>query len=88
MGTVAATYALMPEDTEFDFQALIAKLPSLVPANVKVAKAEIKPLAFGLKKLEAAFVMEDAPGLVDQLEEALRAVPGIQNVETEQVSLL
>ena len=88
MGTVAATYALMPEDTEFDFPALIAKLSSLVPANVKVAKAEIKPLAFGLKKLEAAFIMEDAPGLVDQLEEALRAVPGIQNVETEQVSLL
>ena len=34
MGTVAATYALMPEDTDFDFQALIAKLPTLVPANV------------------------------------------------------
>lgn len=88
MGTVAATYALMPEDVEFDFQALIAKLTEVVPAGVRVAKTEVKPLAFGLKKLEAAFVMEDAPGLVDQLEEALRALPGIQNVETEQVSLL
>ncbi len=88
MGTVAATYALMPEDTEFDFPGLIAKLPTIIPANVKVANTEIKPLAFGLKMLEAAFVMEDAPGLVDKLEEALRTVPGIQNVETMQVSLL
>ncbi|NLX46574.1 MAG: elongation factor 1-beta [Euryarchaeota archaeon] len=88
MGTVAATYSLMPEDTAFDFQALVAQLPTVVPANVKVAKADIVPMAFGLKKLEVAFVMEDAPGLVDKLEETLRGLPGIQNVETEQVSLL
>ena len=88
MGTVAATYSLMPEDTDFDFQSLIGQLSQIVPANVKVAKTEVVPMAFGLKKLEAVFVMEDASGSVDQLEEALRAVPGIQNVETEQVSLL
>lgn len=88
MGTVAATYSMMPEDTGFDFEALVAQLPKLVPANVKVAKTDVVPMAFGLRKLEATFVMEDASGLVDQLEEALRGVPGIQNVETEQVTLL
>jgi len=88
MGTVAATYSLMPEDTDFDFQSLIGKLSQIVPANVKVAKTEVVPMAFGLKKLVAVFVMEDASGSVDQLEEALRAIPGIQNVETEQVTLL
>jgi len=88
MGTVAATYTLMPEDTEFDFPALVGKLSTIVPANVKVAKTDVLPMAFGLKKLEAVFVMEDAAGLIDQLEETLRGIPGIQNVETEQVTLL
>ena len=88
MGTVAAVYSVMPEDTDFDFESLVAKLPSIIPANVKIARADIVPMAFGLKKLDAAFVMEDAPGLVDKLEESLRAIPGIANVETEDVSLL
>lgn len=88
MGTVAATYTLMPEDTDFDFQSLVGKLSTIVPANVKVAKTDIVPMAFGLKKMEAVFVMEDAAGLIDMLEEALRGIPGIQNVETEQVTLL
>ncbi len=88
MGTVAATYTLMPEDIEFDFQSLIVKLPEIVPANVRVAKADVSPMAFGLKKLEAVFVMEDAEGLIDKLEESLKDIPGIQNVETEQVTLL
>ncbi len=88
MGTVAATYSLMPEETDFDFEALVGKLANIVPANVKVAKTDVVPMAFGLKKLEAVFVMEDASGLVDKLEESLREIPGIQNVETEQVTLL
>jgi translation elongation factor aEF-1 beta len=88
MGTVAAVYSIMPEDTEFDFESLVVKLPTLIPANVRIARADIVPMAFGLKKLDAAFVMEDAPGLVDKLEESLRAIPGITNVETEDVSLL
>jgi translation elongation factor aEF-1 beta len=88
MGTVAATYTLMPDDTEFDFPSLIGKLSTIVPANVKVAKTDVLPMAFGLKKMEAVFVMEDAAGLIDQLEETLRGIPGIQNVETEQVTLL
>jgi len=88
MGTVAATYSLMPEDIDFDFKALIAELPKVVPASIRVAKTEVVPMAFGLKRLEAVFVMEDAAGLVDRLEEALRGLAGIQNVETEQITLL
>jgi elongation factor 1-beta len=88
MGTVAATYTLMPEDTEFDFNALTDKLAEIVPSNVKVAKADILPMAYGLKKMEVVFVMNDAEGLIDKLEDSLRGIPGIQNVETEQVTLL
>jgi elongation factor 1-beta len=88
LGTVAATYTLMPEGTDFDFESLVKELGSIVPAQVRVAKTDVLPMAFGLMKLEAVFVMDDASGLVDRLEESLRAIPGIQNVETEQVTLL
>lgn len=88
MGTVAATYTLMPEDTDFDFDSLLTELPGIVSVKIKVAKADILPMAFGLRKLEAVFVMEDAEGLIDKLEETLRAIPGIQNVVTEQITLL
>lgn len=88
MGRVAVTYQLMPEDTSFDMEGLKAKIASLVPAGAQVAKAEVKPFAFGLKILEIVCVMDDANNVTEQTEEMLRGIEGIQNVETTGVTLI
>jgi translation elongation factor aEF-1 beta len=88
MGTVAVTYNLMPEDTSFDADGLKARIGTIVPKGVQVARAEVKPFAFGLRILEIVCVMDDKAGGVEQLEEQLRAIEGIQNVETTGVTLV
>ncbi len=82
MGQIAAAYDLMPESTEVDLDGVIAKLDGVVPAGVKVIETEIKPVAFGLMKVYAGFLIDDSDEEVGgKLEDALRSIPGIENVE-------
>ncbi len=88
VGTVAVTYQLLPEDTSFDMEGLKAKIDTYMPKGVQVAKATIKPFAFGLKALEIVCVMPDTSDLVDTLEEKLRSIEGIQGVENTGMTLV
>lgn len=82
MGQIAAAYDIMPESTEVDLEAVIAKLADVVPAGVKVIETEIKPVAFGLMKVYAGFLIDDSDEEVGgKLEDGLRSIPGIENVE-------
>lgn len=88
MGKVAAAYNLMPEDPDYPIEKIVDALPKAIPEEVDLTGLEVKPLAFGLKIVEVTFVMKDAEGIVDKLEEALQAVPGVKNVETCSLTLI
>lgn len=82
MGQIAAAYDLMPESTEVNLDEVIASLANVVPAGVKVLETQIKPVAFGLMKVYAGFLIDDSDEEVGgKLENALRSIPGIENVE-------
>jgi len=88
MGKVAAAYNLMPEDLEYPVEKIAEAIPGCLPEGVELSAFEIKPLAFGLKVIEATFVMDDTEGVVDRLEESLANIPGLQNVETLSITLI
>jgi elongation factor 1-beta len=88
MGKVAAAYNLMPEDPDFPIERIKRAIPGSLPDGVKMEQIEVKPLAFGLKVIEATFVMEDSEGIVTELEQSLRNIPGLKNVETLSISLI
>lgn len=82
MGQIAAAYDLMPEGTEVNLDEVIAKLETVVPEGVKVLETEIRPVAFGLMKVYAGFLIDDTDEEVgSKLEDALRSIAGIENVE-------
>ena len=89
MGDIYAVYELVPCDTEVDLDAVAKKVPTVIPAGVKFNEPDTKiaPVAFGLMKLQVAFVVgEDAD--VGALEESLRGIEGIDNVECTQNTVL
>jgi len=88
MGKVAAAYNLMPEDSEYPIEMIANAIPDAIPEDVQLSNLEVKPLAFGLKVIEALFLMQDIEGIVDRLEESLRNIPGLQNVETISITLI
>ncbi len=82
MGQIVAGYDLMPESTEVDLENVISKLPGVVPEGVKVIETQILPVAFGLMKVNAGFVIDDTDESIgSKLEEALHNIEGIENVE-------
>ena len=50
---------------------------------------EQKPIAFGLKALIVVTIMDDKGGRSpDEIEEAVRKLPGVESVEVEEVGLI
>lgn len=84
MGAIIAAYDLFPESTDVDLNAIIAGLKDILPAGVEFTDDEPKilPVAFGLMKVNAGFKIDDSDETIgSKLEEALRGIPGIENVE-------
>jgi elongation factor 1-beta len=88
MGQVAAVHVLTSEDNEFNFDKVAKEIASIVPPGIKVVRAEVKPLAFGLKMLEVTTIMQDSEGFLESLENAYAAIPGIAGVEAKEVGLI
>ncbi len=82
MGQIAAGSDLMPESTDIDLEGVISQLPGVLPEGVKLLETKILPVAFGLMKVNAGFLIDDSDEEVgSKLENALRSIPGIENVE-------
>ncbi len=82
MGQIAAAYDLMPESTEVDLDGIISQLPGVLPDGIKLLETKILPVAFGLMKVNAGFLIDDTDEEIGgKLESALQSISGIENVE-------
>ena len=72
MGQIAAAYDLMPESTEVDLDNVIAQLSGALPAGVKLLETKILPVAFGLMKVNAGFLIDDSD---EEVGEGQRGIP-------------
>ena len=82
MGQIVAGYDLMPESTDLALEAIIKSLPSVLPAGVQLLETKIAPVAFGLMKINAGFLIDDSDEAVGgKLENALQSIAGIEGVE-------
>jgi len=88
MGKVAAVYNVIPESPEVSPEKIRDDIVKGVPQGVNLSKMEVKPFAFGLKIIEVTAIMDDTEGLIEKLEESLRAVPQVQSVDSVTVTLI
>lgn len=86
MGKVAVTYRIMPEGSDVDVDGLESTVRRELGASLR--DVAVRPIAFGLKALEATVVVDDAAGQAERIEERLRGIGGVGEVETLGVSLL
>ena len=89
MGKIMATYDLMPESTDVPLDAVIESLKGVIPDGVKIVETKIEPVAFGLKKVVAGFMIDDSDESIgSKLEDGLRSIPGVENAECTSTALL
>jgi len=79
MGKVVALVRIMPESVDVDMKQLEAGLRKKLPSIQDVG---VEPIAFGLKALKVAVIVNDDEGGTDAVEKALSEVPGVSQAET------
>lgn len=89
MGDAAVRMKVMPESTDVDLKRLAEEIKKAVPSFARLHAIEEMPIAFGLKALIVVTIMDDKGGRSpDEIEEAVRRLPGVESTEVEEVGLL
>jgi elongation factor 1-beta len=73
---VIAQIRIMPEGLEIDVDKLAEEV-----RRVGAKTIQIRDIAFGLKAIEAIFVVPDGEGGTENAEKALAEIPGVSTVE-------
>jgi elongation factor 1-beta len=87
MADVIITLNIMPTSPDVDLKEVTEKALSIVKeyTGMDNNKVEEVPLAFGLKAIKLMFVMDEAKGATDPLEEQIKTIDGVNSVEVTDV---
>jgi elongation factor 1-beta len=88
MGTVSVLYRVMPQGVQVDMKALAEGARAALPPAVRLRGLQVRDVAYGLKELLVAVQMDDAGGILEQVEKALAALPHAESVEVLESTLL
>lgn len=77
----------MPTSPDVDLTKLTGEIQKhiLEFAGEGETKVSEEPIAFGLNALNIIFIMDEALGSPDALEETIRGIEGVQSVEVTDV---
>ena len=82
MGDVAVLIKVFPEDMKY-YEGIKENLRK----NYRIGRIDEEPVAFGFKCLKVVFIMADKEGS-DDLEEKLKKIEGVSEVQVEDVGLI
>jgi len=90
MGEVAVKYKIMcdPDVDGADAENIAIAMNSLESDVGVVQMVETKPLAFGLKFVEAHCVIQEGDGTVDSFEDSIKEINGVGEVEVLEIGRL
>jgi elongation factor 1-beta len=88
VGQVAVLFRVMPQGVETDLNEVAKGVRAALPEGVTIRGMQVKDIAFGLRSLLIAVVMNDTGGILETTERALAKVPHVESVEVMEEGLL
>ena len=85
MGQVAIALNIIPSSPEVSLE----NVKEEIEKKMKVQDSKIEPIGFGISRLRLLIIAPDAGGSdTDKIENEIRSVAGVENVEVESVTLI
>lgn len=85
---VAVTMRITPQSIDVDLNRIEEELEGIVSKYGKLHRAEKKPIAFGLSAVEAIILLDDSRGGSDEIENELKKLDIVSQVDVIDLSLL
>jgi elongation factor 1-beta len=85
LAKVIAQIKIFPTETTVDLVELRKKVEAGLPAGTSVARFDEEPIAFGLVALVARIAMPEQEGQMDKVEEALKSVENVGEIQVVNV---
>ena len=77
---------ILPTDIEIDLEKLVEVIKESLKDGIKLRNYQIEPLAFGLHFIKAEFILDDKEGQMDSLENTVKNVKGVSEIEVMNMS--
>lgn len=86
MGRVVMIVRVMPSDSDVNLDALLEEIKSKLPPGFRLVSTGREPIGFGMESLLVGFSVPEEEGVTDRLEDYLRAIEGVGEVQVEALS--
>lgn len=86
MARLVARIKILPADADTNLDNVLESLKKSVPSGMEIKAHAKEPIAFGLHALVGDFMLDDAEGQMDKLEDAIKAVSGVGEIEVMNLS--
>ena len=86
MTRLVARIRILPAEAESDLESIIETLKTKAPDGIQMFAHLKEPIAFGLHAIIADMVVEDDAGQMDRLEEFVKSVQGVGEIDVLSMS--
>ena len=86
MARLVARIRILPAEAESDLENVVESIKKSVPPGMEMKSSAMEPIAFGLKAIVGDFLLDDAEGQMDKLEEFIKSVEGVGEIEVTNIS--
>lgn len=86
MARLVARIRIMPADAESNLDNVVHSIISSMPEGMEMRSHAMEPIAYGLKAIVGDFLLEDAEGQMDRLEDSIKNIEGVGEIEVMNIS--